>query len=54
MYLALKGKKFKFWRARLGETPIMAPPIFVRSSLFLIFTLIFTYSKNLIHLPLTV
>ena len=25
--LALKINKFKFWRARLGEPPIVAPPI---------------------------
>ena len=43
-------KKFEFWRARLGKTPIVAPPIFVMFSLFLIST----HLKNLIHLALTV
>ena len=43
-------EKFEFWRARLGQTPIEAPPIFVTFSLFLIFT----HLKNLIHLALTV
>ena len=50
MCLAKKVKKLEFWRARLRETPIVAPPIFVTFSLFLIFT----HSKNLIHIDLTV
>ena len=48
MYLALKIKKFEFWRARLGENLIVEPLIFVRFSLFLIST----HSENLIHLLL--
>ena len=43
-------KKFEFWRVRLGETPVVAPPIFVTFSLFLIST----HFKSLIHLALTV
>ena len=43
-------KKFEFWRVRLGEIPIVAPPTFVTCSLFLIST----HSKNLIHQALTV
>ena len=45
MCLALKVKKFEFWRARLGEHLIVEPPIFVMCSLFLIPT----HSENLIH-----
>ena len=46
MYLA---QNFEFWRARLGETPIVSPAIFVRLSLFKIST----HPENLIHLALT-
>ena len=47
---AQKVKKFEFWRARLGETPIVASPIFVRFSL----NLTSTYSKILTYPALTV
>ena len=50
MCLALKVKKFEFWRARLGEHPIVEPLIFVRFSLFLKTT----HSENLIHLVVAV
>ena len=50
MRLALKVKKFEFWRAHLGGTPIAAPPIFVRFSLFLMST----HSETLINLAVTV
>ena len=43
-------KSLSFGEPRLGQTPIVAPPIFVMLSLFLIFT----HLKNLIHLALTV
>ena len=46
MCLALKIKKFEFWRVGLGGTPIAEPSIFVQFSLFLIST----NSENLIHL----
>ena len=45
MGLASVVKKFKFWRARLGKTPIS-----VRLNLFLITT----HSKNVIHRVLAV
>ena len=38
MYPAWVVKKFEFWRARLGQTLIVAPPIFVTFSLFLLST----------------
>ena len=43
-------KKFEFWRARLGQTRIVASPIFATFSLFLIST----HFKNLIYLALTI
>ena len=50
MCLDLKAKKFEFWRAVWGETPIAALPIFATLSLFLIST----HSENLIHVAVTV
>ena len=46
MYLAQKGKKFEFLRARLGVNPHRGTPNFVRFGLFSISN----HSENLIHL----
>ena len=47
---ALKIKKFEFRMARLGELPIVEPPIFVWLSLFSITT----HTENLSHLVIVV
>ena len=45
---ALKVKKFEFWSARLGVTPILEPINFAWFSLFLISA----HFKNLVYLAL--
>ena len=50
MCLASRLKSLNFGGPRLGETSIVAPPIFVRCSLFLISI----HCKNLVHLAVTV
>ena len=50
MYPFKRLKSLSCGEPRLGQTPTVAPPIFVTFSLFLIST----HLKNLIHLALTV
>ena len=50
MCLSLKVKKFEFWRAGLGGSPIVEPLSFVIFGLFLIST----HSENLIYVVVAV